>query len=337
MDEVLKYFQNRITKCKNKKALLQDKIHRNTIEIDFIDKKLKSIDTNLDKTNDIFSVNKSTNNFNSKEAISLKKMKETLENEIAVMSETLDSIIIELEELNVLEKKVNEQPEKNNKNFDGLDILSVQEQERQRIARDIHDSIVQKMTALVHKSEFAVKVADTDLLRSKLEIEVINKIIKDCITELRGIIFDLRPMSLDDLGLETTLRRCIAQYKSSTDMDIDLQFENASVNINPIISITILRIVQELCSNSIKYSNGTKISVQVLYENNEITLIQEDDGIGFDFNCNTGIRNDNKSGFGLQFLKERVELLSGIIKVGKNNENKGVRYYIQIPTHNEEI
>ncbi len=335
MNEVLSYFQNRIAECNLDKKLLLEKIHRSQIELDLIEKKIENIDQGIDKTSHVFSVKSPKESFNTKETNSLNTDKKNITDFIETSTQKVMKLDQEIKELNELKKKVSD-TQKHSKSYDGLDILSVQEQERQRIARDIHDSIVQKMTALVHKSEFVEKVMDTDILRAKLEIEVINKVVKDCISELRGIIFDLRPMSLDDLGLETTLRRCIVQYNASSDMNISLNYHDIAMKINPIISITMLRIVQELCSNSLKYSEGKEIKVEVYEKHNTIYLIHEDDGVGFDINCTKKVQEDSKSGFGLQFLKERVELLNGRIAVGKNEENKGVRYEIEIPVLNEE-
>ena len=75
----------------------------------------------------------------------------------------------------------------------------MQEADRQRIARDIHDTVVQGLTALIHKNEFVGKIFETDKQRAQLELKKNNNVIRDSINELRNIIFDLRPMSLEDL------------------------------------------------------------------------------------------------------------------------------------------
>ena len=184
MNEVLSYFQNRIAECNLDKKLLLEKIHRSQIELDLIEKKIENIDQGIDKTSHVFSVKSPKESFNTKETNSLNTDKKNITDFIETSTQKVMKLDQEIKELNELKKKVSD-TQKHSKSYDGLDILSVQEQERQRIARDIHDSIVQKMTALVHKSEFVEKVMDTDILRAKLEIEVINKVVKDCISELR--------------------------------------------------------------------------------------------------------------------------------------------------------
>ena len=168
-------------------------------------------------------------------------------------------------------------------------------------------------------------------------MKVINKVARECIDELREIISNLRPMSLDDLGLEITLRRNIAQFNNTTDMSIDLKYNiNDIVDIEPVISVTVLRIIQELCSNAIKYSDGSKINIEISVIKNDLIIMFEDNGIGFSGFDDNNTLNNNNSGFGLPILKERVKLLGGYIKVGKNKDNRGLRYDIKISLHNEE-
>jgi two-component system sensor histidine kinase DegS len=79
-------------------------------------------------------------------------------------------------------------------------ILQTVESERQRIARDLHDSTVQSLTSLTHKTELCLKLMDVDPIRCRLELTSQGKILKDIINELRNMIYNLRPMSFDDIG-----------------------------------------------------------------------------------------------------------------------------------------
>ena len=88
-----------------------------------------------------------------------------------------------------------------------LRILETQEQERKRIARDLHDSPVQNLTAMVHKVDFCTRLIDEDPIRCKIEMLNVAKNMKNTINEMRRIIYDLRPMALDDIGLAIALER----------------------------------------------------------------------------------------------------------------------------------
>lgn len=137
------------------------------------------------------------------------------------------------------------------KNTLGIHILKYQENERQRIARDLHDSTVQVLANLVHRCEICSKVMDVDSVRAKLEIEVIEKTLKDSISDMRNIIYNLRPMIFDDLGFEATLTKVVNKLNTSSDFNITLEMEGESVNPEPVVAITIIRIIEESCNNSI--------------------------------------------------------------------------------------
>src|SRR5690606_22428678 len=95
----------------------------------------------------------------------------------------------------------------------GVKVITAQEEERQRISRDIHDGPAQSLTNIVIKCEICEKLFDIDLERAKEEIKDLKNLARDSLKELREIIFDLRPMSLDDLGLVPTLEQYTAKFQ----------------------------------------------------------------------------------------------------------------------------
>ena len=340
MSKILDFIKKEINENAERKSRLETKVHRMEIDLEFIDKAISRMIYEKDNTYHVFSIGDNNNTFDYMEIKALKKQRVELAeninngwNDISEINEKL----IELQELIDVESDNSELKQKFYFDKDNsITILEIQEQERQRIARDIHDSIVQNMTALVHKSEFVMKVIDSDAPRAKLELEVINKITRECIDELRGIIYNLHPMSIDDLGLEVTMKRLIAQLSTSTEMNIQLNYLDNGNKINSIIAITIIRIVQELCSNSIKYAQGSEINISIHIENETLLLIHEDDGIGYEEDILSKPIVDIKTGFGLSMLRERVTLLGGRIAIGKNTNNVGIRYTIEIPCQKEE-
>lgn len=336
MNKILEYFHEELSQNNEYKKKIEDEIHRAEIDIEFISKAKQKMYSELDNTYNIFSANDPDINFNSREISSLNDKINQLNCFVEKQSDELKCIENKIAVLSEMITEYNRITQKDNTAMSGFDILKIQEIERQRIARDIHDSTVQKLTALIHKSEFTMKVIENDPMRAKIELEIMNKVAKDCISDLRGIIFNLRPMSLDDLGMEITIRRAIAQLNSMTDMNINLDFNSdIKFEINPIISITVLRIIQELCSNSIKYSQGKNININITIDDSMIYVVFFDDGIGIKETDISSDRKDN-TGFGIQFLRERVRLLGGIIVLEKNGDNEGIRYKIEIPCHNEE-
>lgn len=216
-----------------------------------------------------------------------------------------------------------------------LTLLETQENERQRISRELHDSTVQNLTSLVHKSELCSKLVDLDSVRCKLELNTMSKMLREIINDTRQIIYNLRPMSFDDIGLDVTIERALDKLENAKVKKIDFSVVGKPRRIKSVIGITLLRIVQEACSNAIRHADASYIKVVLTYEDEKVSILIEDDGRGFDVN-QSGMtsRNDN-SGFGLSMMKERVYLLSGNINI-ESKCNSGTKVIVEVPILNEE-
>lgn len=200
--------------------------------------------------------------------------------------------------------------------------LKLQEADRQRIAAELHDSVLQNLSLVMHNLELAEKFIDYDSVRAKLELESNRKIVKETIDDIRSTIFDLRPMQFDDFGFKKTLENQLEGYKSRTSMDISYRIDDLDSKDN-LVLLTIFRIVQELVINSIKHSKGNSLSVQVLDEGSRIYIEESDDGIGIsdeDF--------EKENHFGMKILKERVNMINGTFR--KMDDVKGTKIVIEI-------
>lgn len=209
-----------------------------------------------------------------------------------------------------------------------IKLLETQEIERKRIARDLHDSPVQNLTNLVHKSELCIKLVDIDTIRTKLELESLINIIHKTIDDMREIIYDLRPMSIDDLGLVVTVERYINKLMSENEnINIKFNIKNEEIVLMPVVKITLFRIIQEACNNTLKHANASEISILIIYEKDQIILEIKDNGKGFDYGK---IKKSENKNFGLSIMRERVYLLSG--KMDINSEpDKGTEIYVTVP------
>lgn len=189
-------------------------------------------------------------------------------------------------------------------------IIHLNEMDRKRIARELHDTTIQNMVCLIHKMELASRFIDQDPIRAKLEITSAVKNIRESIDDLRGLVYDLRPMTFDDLGFEVLLKQYLDElnhlYPNEVTYDISADFSN----IKEDNLITIYRIIKECCINSIKHSDGGHLHVSVEENNERIHIIVKDDGKGFKSSDKVG-----KHHYGTQILNDRVLLLNGKIKV----------------------
>ena len=216
-----------------------------------------------------------------------------------------------------------------------ITLLETQENERQRISRDLHDYTVQNLTSLVHKTELCSKLVEMDPVRCKLELSMMSKTLRDIINDTRQMIYNLRPMSFDDIGLDVTIERALDKLESSEQKKIKFSVEGECYRIKPVIGITLLRIIQEGCSNAIRYAESSYIKVLLKYEPDRISVKIEDDGKGFDMSqINTNDRSDN-SGFGLSMMRERVYLLSGNIEI-ESRINSGTKIVVNVPIKSKE-
>lgn len=198
-------------------------------------------------------------------------------------------------------------------------VVDVQEKERQRIARDLHDSSLQNLTHLVHKVELSSLYIDQDPVKAKLELATIESGLRKVIDDIRNRIYDLRPMTFDDLGLRESLLNLFPlldqdnKFEIKLDMDdIDKEFTEEEKDI---FLIMVYHIIKECVQNSIKHSGGNQIEVSLKQNAKSYLITIRDNGIGFDIDEAT---KKNRH-FGLLVVEERVFLLGGKMRIDTQN------------------
>ncbi|MFT9495477.1 sensor histidine kinase [Anaerosolibacter sp.] len=216
----------------------------------------------------------------------------------------------------------------------GIKVLKAQEEERQRIARDIHDGPAQLMANLVIKAEICEKLIDRDVDRAKFELGQLKSIGRECLKDVRKIIYDLRPMSLDDLGLVPTIQRFILNFEEETHINVSFSVIAKNEIINSTVQLSLFRIIQEALNNVRKHAQASTVVIKLEVINKTINILIFDDGIGF--NVETKMKScKEESGFGLLAMRERAELLKGNIEID-SNLGTGTRIKISIPVGDEE-
>lgn len=212
-------------------------------------------------------------------------------------------------------------------------VLDVQEKERQRIARDLHDSSLQDLTHLVHQVELSSLYIDQDPVKAKLELASIEAGLRKVIDDIRNRIYDLRPMTFDDLGLRETLLNFFSllnrdgYFEILVDIDdVEDQFVAEEKEISLIM---IYRIIQECVQNGMEHSKGNQIEVVLKKKSESIFIKIKDNGIGFDLE--EAEKKDRH--FGLSVVKERVFLLGGKMEIDTEN---GTTISIEIPRKKNE-
>lgn len=207
-----------------------------------------------------------------------------------------------------------------------MTLLNIQEEDRHRIARDLHDTSLQNLAHLVHKIELCSMFIDQDPLRAKLELSVVSKSLKAVIDEIRNTIFNLRPMSFDDLGLETAFEQLMEVINENRSYETDVNIEKVSCD-NDLILTTIYRVVQECLENIVKHAEADKITFHGKNENGLYLIDIEDNGKGF---TREEMENKQDRHFGITVMKERISLLGGKIDID-SKKDKGTHIHIEIP------
>ena len=182
MNKIKEFLTTEKNNLKVERKKKESNIYRCELNIASIDDAIKKLELQVDNTINVFKPADKNESDEMREIRLLKERRDSLQKDIDVMKKRVVIIDNRLDKIGEVDKEVPLY------DVNGYKMLSIRESERQRIARDIHDSVVQKMTALIHKSEFVQMVMDSDPQRAKLELEVINKTMRECIDELRDII-----------------------------------------------------------------------------------------------------------------------------------------------------
>ena len=209
-------------------------------------------------------------------------------------------------------------------NYDAT-VLSAQEEERQRIARDLHDTSLQNLIHLIHRVEICGMYIDEDLLKAKSELTMIGDGLKEVMREIRDIVFNLLPMPFENIGLKAALERLFKKTNERNDFKVVLDIDDVSCE-NEMILLCLYRIVQEGLSNIVKHSGADKIIFSCKVLNSVCTINLVDDGQGFN------IEDSMKEGehYGLYLMRERVEHANGKMNIS-SVRGEGTKIQVEIP------
>ncbi|MGL6175276.1 MAG: histidine kinase [Cellulosilyticaceae bacterium] len=212
----------------------------------------------------------------------------------------------------------------------GLDILKAQEAERARIGREIHDGPAQHMANVLMMVDFCKIVIDKDMEAGLKELESLKSNVKVALKEVRRILFDLKPIALEELGLNQAVEELIENIIVDTQLQVVKNLKEIKEEIEPMVQIAIYRIIQEIFHNIRKHSKATKVSIQLDSGTDTLVLIVADNGVGFDVEKTLYQVNAGRQSYGLVGIQERVRQLGGSVNI-KSESNKGTMYYIKFP------
>ncbi|WP_168123438.1 sensor histidine kinase [Paenibacillus sp. HB172176] len=213
----------------------------------------------------------------------------------------------------------------------GLKIILAQEEERKRIAREIHDGPAQSLANIVLRTEIAERM----MIKQQFELvqdELVDlkSQVRSGLEEIRKIIFNLRPMALDDLGLVPTLRKFTQDFEEKSRLHTVFELTGKETRLPSAMEAAVFRLVQEAFSNVLKHSNASHVSLDINYKPQVISLTIHDNGVGFVVGT-VDKPSSRNTHFGLIGMRERVELIEGRMEID-SKPGQGTKIMIDIPT-----
>jgi len=206
-------------------------------------------------------------------------------------------------------------------------IIKAQEEERRRIAREVHDGPAQSLANIVLRLEIAEKLLEIDYKKVKDELNDLKSLVRENLQDIRRIIFDLRPVRIDNKGIIETIKNYIHNYEKNYGIRCSLMIEGTEINLNPSIELALFRLVQEGVTNVAKHAESPRCEIFLQFQDDWIMGKIIDYGKGFDTQAVLDYPGEH---YGLIGVKERVEMYSGKFSI-TSQYGKGTVFEFGIP------
>ncbi len=203
--------------------------------------------------------------------------------------------------------------------------LNAQEEERARVARDLHDEVNQALTGLLLRLEAAREKAPPELAAELAEIRALAN---QAMQELLSLARQLRPTALDDLGLRAALAGHVSDLDRQGALDADFEAEGALGDLPENVQLVVYRVAQEALSNAVRHAEAGRVDVRLGRAGDTVTLAVADDGRGFAF-------DRIGTGLGIGGMRERALLVGGDLQV-ESRPGEGTRVRLSVPIGNDD-
>lgn len=208
-------------------------------------------------------------------------------------------------------------------------VITAQEDERTRVARDLHDQVGQSLTALVMQLGAAESLLAKEESSAKADVQRTREGLSETIDEVRRLMSDLRPSVLDDMGLASAVRWYAEQKLSDAGVQVEISVDLVEREVSTATEISVFRIFQEAINNVVKHADAGTVLVSLSNADNQLECTVADDGIGFDPQANVP-GSEQGWAVGLIGMRERANLLHGTIEI-QSSPGNGTKVSFQIP------
>jgi PAS domain S-box-containing protein len=206
-------------------------------------------------------------------------------------------------------------------------LFTAQEEERRRIACDLHDDHCQRITALILETSSIEKLVRVAMPSLKPRIGVLKEKLSGILDDFRHLTHELHPRHLDTLSLASSMRAHIEEFADYSGLQVEFKEHNVPAHVPMPITICVYRLLQESLENIRKHAQATRVSVRLEGDNTDLELSVSDDGTGFEY-------AENKKGLGLTSMQERVRALRGRVCID-SQPGRGTTIVVRIPASSE--
>lgn len=208
-------------------------------------------------------------------------------------------------------------------------VIEAQENERQRLARQMHDGPAQSLTNLILQAEICERLFDTDPIQARVELGNLKNATNTTFQKIRDFILTLRPMMLDDLGLMPTLKQYVQDFEEKTKLATNFTVMGREGRLPSHVEVALFRMIQELLTNIHTHAHATHAQVTLDFQNGMVSASIEDDGSGFDVS-EVQSPSQQRKGLGLPTIQERAEMLGGRVQI-ESRIGRGTKIRIELP------
>ncbi len=205
-------------------------------------------------------------------------------------------------------------------------LVSAQEEERRRIARELHDEASQALTMIMMNLAQAIDTLPGDATEAKKKLSQSRSLAAQTLAELRKLIYDLRPEVLDQLGLVPALRSYVKSHLEAENIQTRVRFIGLEGRLPSQVEITLFRVIQEAVTNIVRHSGASVVNIEVVARKSVVTAAIEDNGRGFDVEATL----ESPESWGLRGIRERVAVLGGELSI-ESGAGQGTRLQFRIP------
>ncbi|MCL6478385.1 MAG: PAS domain S-box protein [Peptococcaceae bacterium] len=212
--------------------------------------------------------------------------------------------------------------------------MEIEEKSRRRLAIELHDGAVQEIASALHRIKICQTLLKKDPEQTWTEMAIMRETLQRGMQELRRAIYNLRPLSLDFLGLLPTLKDYLQKFQAETGISVTLKVSGTEKELFPERAVAVFRIIQEALRNVQKHARAGNVLVTIAYGPKQLRVTLVDDGCGF--SREDEVRAIKNGCVGLIGMKERAQLMSGVLRV-RSATGKGTRVTLSIPFTVQEV